>query len=612
MSERIDKQDISSGYRKIQDGNRYDRYFAKPEVVDRIIIDDGEVDETVDLMKKVVWKYIDDTKRISQYLKGSTLNQTCENVWTFLHDHIQYRLDKKGLEQLRRPCRSWAERKDGIDCDCFSIFVSSILTNLGISHKFRITKYNTDVYQHVYVIVPTGTKYITIDCVLSEFDNEKEYSQNKDFTMSMNGINIAVLSGIDSDVMDLVAGIDGLGELTEAENQRFLYEHLVKTRTMIAANPELISKVDYPPAFLKMLDYAITNWHTPNREQALENLARNEDELNKLNGFDDDDDTELDGLDELYGDYDELNGKKKSSKKGFFKKVGQAVKKGGKLFVRFNPLVITARNGFLLAMKLNLKKMGSKLKWAYATKEQAVAKGVSASDWEKSKNALAKIEKLFADKLQGKKSALKNAVLKGRAGGLNGIDEEGTIEGLGILPAAAIAAAIPVITSALKAMVDSGAMKKKEADGIEDEINTKTSEANSSASESDMNNTTTGTDTASSSTALKTPTATPSPTDASATASPSTDTSADSGGANKDDKNSGGIMDFVKKQPLVVIGGAALGIWGLSKLLGGNKKAGNGMAGVSKKRKNAKKKTAKNKKKTASETTKKLQAITLK
>jgi len=591
MSEQINKQDITAGYRVIKNGSQYDRYFSKPETVDRVIIEDGEVDETVDLMKRVVWKYIDDTKRIAQFLKASTLNKTCENIWTFLHDHIQYRLDKKGVEQLRRPCRSWDERKDGIDCDCFSIFVSSILTNLDIPHKFRITKYNTDQFQHVYVIVPTGKQYITIDCVLSSFDTEKDFSQNKDFTMNMNGINIAVLSGIDSDVMDLVAGFDGLGELTEAENQRFLYEHLVKTRTMIAAKPELISNVDYPPAFLKMLDYAIANWHTPNRDQALENLARNEDEINQMNGFDGSEDAEMDGLDELYGDYDELSGKKapkKAGKKGFFKKVGTAVKKVGKTAikaaVRFNPLVITARNGFLLAMKLNLKKMGTKLKWAYATKEQAAAKGVSESDWQKSKTALAKIEKLFADRLQGKKSALKNAVLKGKAGGINGFEDETSVQGLGVAPAAAIAAAIPVITSALKALVDSGAMKKSEADGIEAEVKAKSSEANSSASESDMNNTASGDASASSS-------------------SGGSNSSGDSNGSGADD--SGGIMGFVKKQPLVVIGGAALGIWGLTKLLGGKKKS-NGMAGTPAKR------TYKKRKKKTNTSKKTLKSITLK
>jgi hypothetical protein len=578
MSERINKQNITSGYHAIKNGSQYDRYFSKPETVDRVIIEDGEVDETVDLMKRVVWKYIDDTKRIAQFLKANTLNKTCENIWTFLHDHIQYRLDKKGVEQLRRPSRSWAERTEGIDCDCFSIFVSSILTNLEIPHKFRITKYNTNQFQHVYVIVPNGAKHITIDCVLSEFDIEKDYSQNKDFTMNMNGINIAVLSGIASDdLLELVSGLEGIGELsTTTENERALYEHLVKTRNLITANPNRIRNVDQYEPFLKMLNYAILHWNTPNRQAALEYLSRNEDQLNRLSGFDGSEDAEMDGLDELYGDDDELNGKKapkKAAKKGFFKKVGAAVKKGAKAavkaVVRYNPVTIAARNGFLLAMKINFKKMAAKLKWGYATKEQASAKGVSATEWEKSKNALTTVEKLFADKLQGKRDALKNAILKGKAGGLSGMDDD---DGLGVLPAAALAAAIPVIGMALKILVDSGIMDKKEAENIEAEVNAKAGEANSSASESDMNNTSNGTE-------------------------------ADGTGA--DDKTGGGIMGFVKKQPLVVIGGAALGIWGLTKLLVGKKKS-NGMAGTPAKR------TYKKRKKKTNTSKKTLKSITLK
>jgi hypothetical protein len=556
MSERVDKQDISAGYRRIIDGSKYNKYFAAPNDVDRVIIEDGEVEQTVDLMKRVVWKYINDTKRIAPILKGSSLDETCENIWNFLYNHIQYRLDKKGLEQLRRPCRSWEERKEGIDCDCFSIFVSSILTNLGIPHSFRITKYNQGVYQHVYVIVPNGVSNITIDCVLSRYNYEKPYSQKKDFTMNMNGINVAVLSGFNGDVMDLLSGIDDNLNLSQEKKEQYLYDHLVKTRAIVAANPELILDIDYPPAFIEMLDYAIKNWNTPNRNIAIQHLTAAEAKLNQNNSIDNTD-TEDDGLDELYGDFDELNGKSKS-KKGFFKKVGEAVNKGGKLFVRFNPVTISARNGFLLAMKLNIKKMASKLKWAYATKEQAAAKGVSSTQWENSKKALSKIEKLFVDILQGKKSALKNAILKGKAKGINGVDEETNINGLGILPAAALAAAIPVITQALKALVDSGAMKKEEADHIEDEVKNSGTEANASASESDMSNTSTGNDTGSGSNA----------------------DAGGSDGASPTSSSSGGIFGIVKDHPVIAIGGAALGIWGLTRLLKGKKPKNTGMSGV--------------------------------
>jgi hypothetical protein len=41
-----------------------------------------------------------------------------------------------------------------------------------------------------------------------------------------------------------------------------------------------------------------------------------------------------------------------------------------------------------------------------------------------------------------------------------------------------------------------------------------------------------------------------------------------------------GIMGFIKKQPLIVIGGAGLAIWGLTKLLGGKKSPNKGLSGV--------------------------------
>jgi hypothetical protein len=126
--------------------------------------------------------------------------------------------------------------------------------------------------------------------------------------------------------------------------------------------------------------------------------------------------------------------------------------------IRFNPVSIAARNGFLLALKLDVQKMASKLKWGYATKEQAAKKNISEAQWNKSKDALSKVERLFADKLQGKREALKNAILKGRAGNLNGIVEEMYFAGLGepVTMAVAIASATPIIVATVDILKKSG------------------------------------------------------------------------------------------------------------------------------------------------------------
>ena len=138
MEERYQIGSITSGYRVIRPGDEYDKYFPKPQAQDRIIIEDGEVGDTVDLMKRVVWKYIDDTKGIAPVLRGKTLNETCENTWNFLYHHIQYKLDERGLDQLRLPSRLCSSRPLFLSCSFFSLFVLSLLPPLPFPPSFLL------------------------------------------------------------------------------------------------------------------------------------------------------------------------------------------------------------------------------------------------------------------------------------------------------------------------------------------------------------------------------------------------------------------------------------------------------------------------------------------
>ncbi len=548
----IPTKTVTSGYRAIKDGSRYNPYFPPPDERDRVIIDDGEVTDTVELMEKVVWKYLDDTKRIAPLLRRPSTHETCKAIWEFIYGYVQYKLDKRGLEQLRRPARSWAERATGVDCDCMSIFASSILTNLKIPHKFRITKYSQDSWQHVYVIVPTtgANKYCVIDAVVSEFNYEKKYTDKMDYDMNLKGINVAVLSGVsgndhyDAVMATSLSGI-GLGATTNQSDLDKLYQNLVATRNAVAQNPGLVSTVDDPQALIKMLDYAIQYWYTDKRNEALEVLSKNEAQLNMSNGVSsiggiafDNDELALSGVN-VKGFFTNV----KNTVKTVGQKVGQAAKVAVKAVVKYNPLSIAARGGFLLAMKLNLGKMASKLKWAYGTQQQAAAKGVNAATWQKSKNALSKVESLFADKLQGSKAALQNAILKGKAGNLSGIVEDQMLGQLGD-PASAtvIAAAAPVIIATIKILKESGLIGPNE----NVDINTLTSEvtadptAAAAAAEIQASESAVSTEVATAPGAISTGAST----------------------------SSGGIMNFIKTNPVpAAIGGGllALGIYQMVK-----------------------------------------------
>jgi hypothetical protein len=578
----IPTKTVTSGYRAIKDGSRYNSYFPPPDERDRVIIKDGEVTDTVELMEKVVWKYLDDTKRIAPLLKRPSTHETCQAIWEFIHNFIQYKLDQRGLEQLRRPARSWAERASGVDCDCMSIFTSSILTNLKIPHSFRITKYSQDSWQHVYVIVPTtgANNYCVIDAVVSEFNYEKKYTDKMDYNMNLKGINVAVLSGVSGNdhyeavMATSLSGI-GLGATTNQSDLDKLYQNLVATRNAVAQNPSLVSTVDDPQALIKMLDYAIQYWYTDKRNEALDILAKNEAQLNLQNGVNtmnglnyDPDDLALSGIN-VKGFFTNV----KKTVKTVGQKVGQAAKVAVKAIVKFNPLSIAARGGFLLAMKLNLGKMASKLKWAYGTQQQAAAKNVSAGTWQKSKDALVKVERLFADKLQGSRDALKNAILKGRAGNLSGYVEEQMSGYLGD-PASAtvIAAAAPVIIATIKILKESGLIGKDE----NLDMNTLTSEVSSDPGAADAAAEFQQTDP----NAIEKMALTTQPETSLAPASTSNDPSA------TPKASGGGIMNFIKTNPVPAVIGGGLLAFGIYQLVKPKKKA-TGLSGYRTKRKPA-------------------------
>ena len=447
---------VSGGRRAILPGTEYDRYFPSPNGKDKVVIRDGEVKDTLAMMARVVHSYLDDTRKLAPVLQKPGLEATCRAIWTFVYRYIQYRPDRPGLEQLRRPARTWQERKSGADCDCMSILVSSVLTNLKIPHSFRVTRYSAPHWQHVYVVVPkSGGGHYLIDGVLSRFDYEKPYTAKMDFPMDLSGINVAVLSGTE----------DGQGNLED------IYAHLRATRDALLDRPGQLPREE-ERTLLQMLDYAIKYFFTDRRDEALSILERNEAYLDTLSPL-------REGLDGDLG----------AVKRSFFKNVKKAAKDAaitprqtapaivassvpltttlphverpaptgikkvlqtaGNALLRYNPLSIAARNGFLLALKLDVSGIASKLKWAYATQGQATAKGVSVLDWEKSRRALIKVESLFADKLQGKADALKDAVLKGRAGGLNGQLGEP-------LTAAALTAAAPLIIATINILKEVG------------------------------------------------------------------------------------------------------------------------------------------------------------
>lgn len=188
---------LSVGKRNIKSGAEYDKYFVKPSANEVVLMKDGEIEDTLKLIAAIVKNYNWQTKRIAPILKGLTTFETCQNIWNFIYNHYQYKIDRPGVEQLRTPARSWADRVSGIDCDCMSITIACILENLNIPYVFRITKYlGSNSWQHIYIIVDNN--YI-IDGVIGAYNYQKKYTNKQDYNnmgTALNGMPIHLLNGV--------------------------------------------------------------------------------------------------------------------------------------------------------------------------------------------------------------------------------------------------------------------------------------------------------------------------------------------------------------------------------------------------------------------------------
>ncbi|MCC7303084.1 MAG: hypothetical protein IT233_10625 [Bacteroidia bacterium] len=180
-------------YRNIEPGTQYDSLFPPAHLKDETVKKGATVSDTVKFIPKVVHDTLLQTREVADMLRGSNRSETCKNIWDFVYRYIRYHKDEEGKEQIRSPGRTWHDRHRGVDCDCYTVFISSILTNLKIPHSLRIARYRKDYFQHIYPIVhKTGGKYITLDCVVDYYNYEEPYTEIKDTKMDLE-----YLSGIE-------------------------------------------------------------------------------------------------------------------------------------------------------------------------------------------------------------------------------------------------------------------------------------------------------------------------------------------------------------------------------------------------------------------------------
>lgn len=358
----------------VKPGHQYDQYFPEAKVGRILKKRNAKVSDTLKLIPMIIRETAWQTRRFAhEVIKAETLEKTCSNLWHFVYDHIAYKKDETGKEQVRDAARIWHDRHNvdpvtgepmGVDCDCMTTFICSVLYNLEVNNVyFRVTRYEEPHWEHIYPVIKLpGGKEIIIDCVLHHFNQEAKYTAKQDTAMDLeylNGVTDSTLSKL-SDAPDLMGIMDEQEALSA------------------------LGKI-----FKKKASGGGGGGAKPGKKGLFKKKAAGAPKKPLF--------------------------KKKTpeQKKANKAKVKKFIGKGLHVTNRINPVTVALRNGVLAGMKLNFLKIAENLRWAYLTPEQAQAKGADMSKYQKLKGVREKLEKIFHG-AGGKPENLKKSILTGR------------------------------------------------------------------------------------------------------------------------------------------------------------------------------------------------------
>jgi hypothetical protein len=154
---------------------RAGKLIKKSPYQETIFFDDGGVKDIVEVIIKADSESGPFTKQLAKEFKGKTPKKLLENIWKFTRKNISYKLDKPGKEKIKSPGATWRDRYG--DCKSMSIFIGSVLKNLGINYKYRVAFYDASRPEqgHIYPIALIDGEEIIVDAVNNKFNHEVAY-----------------------------------------------------------------------------------------------------------------------------------------------------------------------------------------------------------------------------------------------------------------------------------------------------------------------------------------------------------------------------------------------------------------------------------------------------
>lgn len=141
--------------------------------------------------KDGIWK---DTKEFSKDFKA-TYNGLWA-LWRWVKNNIQYIEDPDGVQWVKDPARLYSDGSG--DCKSFTLFIISVLQNLGIPYIIRFTSYikGSKRVTHVYPVAILNGKEVILDAVWYAFDSQKSYTYKQDFNFKIGSNKIGDMTKV--------------------------------------------------------------------------------------------------------------------------------------------------------------------------------------------------------------------------------------------------------------------------------------------------------------------------------------------------------------------------------------------------------------------------------
>jgi len=177
---------LNTHTRSIKNGDQFGKVIPLPKNR-KVFLGSGDTFTSLVQMRKVIFKTLNETEKLAKQLEGKSVKETVKSIKEFIYWHIQY-LQDETEQLLHSPAHTWSIRSTGVDCKSYSIFASSILTNLGIANSLRQIKqvaYNPGYWSHVYVVLPNNN--LVIDGTVN-YDHEPMFAEKYDEPILETGL----------------------------------------------------------------------------------------------------------------------------------------------------------------------------------------------------------------------------------------------------------------------------------------------------------------------------------------------------------------------------------------------------------------------------------------